>query len=526
MSTDNINWIEAFSASIRRGEFPANLSIEQFNDVLKWLIGREFEVGVRLTQEFSSFFSAPSVARDNTLYALDDMLFGGASDSPFAHLGLPRNTAIGIVKSRYKRLMQLYHPDRGLATELGLTSRAETLNSAFSSIKEVKNGLSTASSTLDATHGRYTSEPVYRPSPATRPSSSGYSYHPNKARAVMGSAQQAKRKILIGLAGLSCLFLLVIYINNRPLDSENTLIASNFEQGILAHKVTKKTNDQEVLSAESTLDNVHTVSRIAIDNKYSALPAELEAAIAKDSTSYHQNHHEPMGETRKVTATLATVRKEVGEVQYFKQEDFENSNGSTASVRSVASNDEITEVLDRSKSEYTTDSFNLVLTTKETGVSSKEADAEKRNVKTSDTANATQVKAALAKLNTTNVVSSQVLDKDTALGVLKKYVDGMYINDIDKVLSQVNDTVNLDNRLVSKAALRKTYSSWLDNSIDRRYNFTVKETTFSGNIFTVKGRASIGFFYKNKAKKRFNGPLTFDFKLVNNKPLIVAIRGR
>ncbi len=525
MSTDNINWIQAFSASIRRGEFPANLSVEQFNEVLKWLIGREFEVGVRLTQEFSSFFSAPSVARDNTLYALDDMLFGGVADSPFAHMGLPRNTDIGIVKSRYKRLMQVYHPDRGLATELGLASRAEALNSAFSNIKEVQSNLSTGSSKLNATRDRYPSEPVHRPSPATR-LSPGFSHHPNKARVFMGSAQQVKRKILIGLAGLSCLFLLVTYINNRPLDSENTLIASSFEEEVQAHKVAKDSDDLEVLPSENMLENVNAVSRIAIDKKQSTLPTELETAIAKYSRDYQQSYDESVSETTKTKEKLATVRKQVGEVQYFKLEKFENINDLTVSVRSVASNDEVTEVLDKSKLEYTTDSFNLALATKEAGVNPKEVGVEKRNVEASDTDNATKIKAALAKFNATSAVPSQVLDKDTALGILKKYIDGMYINDIDKILLQVNGTITMDNKLVSKAALRKTYSSWLDDSINRKYNFTVKETISSGNIFTVKGRASIRFAYKNKAKKRFNGPLTFDFKLINNKPLIVAIRGK
>lgn len=599
MSTGALYWIKGFHASIRRGKFPDDLSIEQFNDVLKWLLGQEFGLGSLLTDEFRGFFKSTQAAREHTLHALDDMLFVGTSDVTFATLGLPRNVDISVAKSRYKRLMQVYHPDRNLASELGLSNRAEQLSLAYANIKN-----SNTNTPLDTHFPGYQAKfsPQY-PDQATTAKSAKFNHRYGKVRAFMGSAPQFKRRVLLSSVVVASLFLLSIYTDSRLLKNNSAVVANGLKQenlddasnaGILNAKT------QSVDSIENEGLNIEEDKAQAVDNTVSKQASSIDNnSTIKEDVNQQLDNDRPVDEAAKIRAKLASLRKGIGKIQYFKLEDFERAKELAVSVRSASQQDqarktlakqEITVVSTPVKStqsaakkaivnnsektkkrvikekesvastpknqinikqavaantgtaapenkpavssvestKYATDSFNLAVDSQSNPageITTGQIVVEQKQVKpaiTDDTVEM-QVQPALTKLNETQA-PPVAFNNVVVLSTLNRYANGMHTNDLDEVLSQVNNTVTVDNELVSKSALRNIYSGWLADSTNRKYKFFVKNITLDGGIYTVKGHANIQFYYNKKAKKKFKGPLAFDFKLIDNKPLIVAIR--
>ena len=155
-SASTPQWITSLCSDVQNGLFTDGLDEEHFNDVLKWLLEREFTVGLLITQSMLGFFDSEEKARHCTFLALDDHLFVLSNDSSFAKLGLPDDTEMPAVKLRYRRLIQLYHPDKGRDEAAGLTSRAEKINLAYDRIKS----------------GQGSSQPVapiYQPQAPSRP---------------------------------------------------------------------------------------------------------------------------------------------------------------------------------------------------------------------------------------------------------------------------------------------------------------------------------------------------------------------
>jgi DnaJ-domain-containing protein 1 len=213
-SSATAQWISRLCEDVQDGRFSANLSEEEFNDVLKWLLEREFTTGQSISQSMLRFFDSEDKARQNTFLALDDYLFVFSNDSSYAKLGLSARDELSAVKIRYRRLIQLYHPDKGLAEAAGLSDRAEKINLAYN---RIKSGQSV---------GEITGPPTYhhqapRPPVAPRPSQNNKVYRSkpsDKLRWMLGTPEKMAYTLLSVLALVAVGILFTVYINNKPIE--------------------------------------------------------------------------------------------------------------------------------------------------------------------------------------------------------------------------------------------------------------------------------------------------------------------
>jgi len=207
------NWISRLCLDVQNGSFSGNLTEEHFNDVLKWLLGREFVVGNFISECMLKTHENEEKARQNTFLALDDYLFVFSGDSPFARLGLRSNADLAMVKIRYRRLIQLYHPDKGLAEANGLSHRAEKINRAYDRIKA----------------GDFTPAPAahpgYRNTPRANindaPFSANTRYRAqlsDKLRLALGSSEKLAFTIISILVLAAVALVFSVYNRNRPID--------------------------------------------------------------------------------------------------------------------------------------------------------------------------------------------------------------------------------------------------------------------------------------------------------------------
>ncbi|MBK1642309.1 hypothetical protein CKO12_10540 [Chromatium okenii] len=87
----------------------------------------------------------PTAARQAYLL-LDQLLFSGLAQAPTT-LGVAPHTAPALVKQRYRRLLQVYHPDRHATRPLWATQRTERINLAFQAHRRGTHGWTSPAST-------------------------------------------------------------------------------------------------------------------------------------------------------------------------------------------------------------------------------------------------------------------------------------------------------------------------------------------------------------------------------------------
>lgn len=211
--TSTPNWISRLCEDVQNGQFSTNLTEERFNDVLKWLLGREFIIGEQISRAMDKAYNHEDKARKNTFLALDDYLFVYTDDSPYAQLGLRSNANLATVKTRYRRLIQLYHPDRELAAANGLSNRAEKINRAYDRIKAGDYRAPQPASTA------YRNTP--RPPISDHPGDDNAVYRARAAdqlRWTLGSSQKLTVLLISGLVIAAAALLFTVYNNNRPID--------------------------------------------------------------------------------------------------------------------------------------------------------------------------------------------------------------------------------------------------------------------------------------------------------------------
>ncbi|MEA3292340.1 MAG: J domain-containing protein, partial [Pseudomonadota bacterium] len=181
--------------------------------LLAWLAGREGPASDLITAEFSARSLGETESKRLALSALDDYLFGEGLSDPLSVLGLDDGSDQGAIKNRYRRLMQVYHPDRAVVHGDWLTSRAETINQAYSRLnrqvhrngrsRPYENGVRPAARAKPSYRAK-TGKGVY-PAPQDK-------FHLRKS---LGSAQKFQREVLITLVVVSVLLLGLIYISSR-----------------------------------------------------------------------------------------------------------------------------------------------------------------------------------------------------------------------------------------------------------------------------------------------------------------------
>lgn len=95
--------------------------------------GKPSETTAELELRITNRGLNPDNARRRGLKLLDAQL--SAKRDSWARLGLPHDAVKQTVRERYQRLMQMYHPDKGLAEAEWLTSRVTRIRKAYDEIE-------------------------------------------------------------------------------------------------------------------------------------------------------------------------------------------------------------------------------------------------------------------------------------------------------------------------------------------------------------------------------------------------------
>ena len=124
--------LPALLALIRNGR-SAPLVYQYMDDLLRWLTGSEIQTS--LAKELDRLEIDQTQLRSELLSLLDRNLFQTAN-TPLAVLGLRTDATQEVIKSRYFRLLKVFHPDHQKDNLTWWTERTERLNRAYTALKK------------------------------------------------------------------------------------------------------------------------------------------------------------------------------------------------------------------------------------------------------------------------------------------------------------------------------------------------------------------------------------------------------
>lgn len=99
--------------------------------LLRWLASPDTPEVQCIDAEFRSRSLEPRVARRLALMSLEEALFGDAQEDPTRVLGVHRGATEEELRSRYRLLMRVYHPDLNGGDTGWLTERTERINKTY-----------------------------------------------------------------------------------------------------------------------------------------------------------------------------------------------------------------------------------------------------------------------------------------------------------------------------------------------------------------------------------------------------------
>ena len=471
-STPTPKWITRLCDDVQAGQFSTNLDEERFNDVLKWLLGREFLVGSLISDCMRRVYVDEDKSRQNTFLALDDALFVFSGDSPFAKLGLPERTELPAAKVRYRRLIQLYHPDKGLAEAAGLSHRAEKINHAYDQIKS----------------GKYLSQPIapthYRDTPlpanVVRPTAAKTVYRDkisNQIRWALGSPEKMLYVVMSVLVVGAIIILLSVYSRNKPLDEPqyamNTDVQDTGEEKRFM-SIADLSNDESPPEPEP----VSTPTLVVTEPEPEPVPVLVETE-PEPTPVLAKTEPEPVPvlaetEPKPVPVLAETEPEPIPVLAEIEPEPVP--------------------VLAETEPEPT-------LTIAETKPSAPPYQAPPPR----------------------HITMLSDNDRQQSMEVLVGYVNGMIEGDVSKSLHYVGDTVLVDGEQTRKNELRQSYSDWLNDTTSHEYKIKVTSVAVRNGMVRISGKTSIKFTYAERKPVKYKGVLHFDIQLDAFGGKIVAI---
>lgn len=144
-------WPQQLAQTLNNGRLTPVLNTH-LDTLLLWLSHPEHPQVAPLAQALEHTGLSRATAVRQAYSLLDQLLFSGQVQAP-STLGLAANTPPDRAKQRYRRLIQVYHPDRHAQRPLWATQRTERINLAFNAQRR-------------GTHG-WTARPSSVPSPTT-----------------------------------------------------------------------------------------------------------------------------------------------------------------------------------------------------------------------------------------------------------------------------------------------------------------------------------------------------------------------
>lgn len=209
-------WIRKLVAQVLAGQ-PTPLLEYHLDDVLIWLGNARYEI----TQELDHAFARAGLSRDDAVARAQTLLDRRLFDEgfpPHRILGLPPDAATAIVRQRYRRLIQAFHPDRQPQRSVWLTRRTELINIAYGRLRRrppSDRQASTSARESKASSKRW-SQRWLRTRPLYFRRNDGASNRPviGRLRAWLGASQSFQWRFF-GLLITGCLILLLylLYAN-------------------------------------------------------------------------------------------------------------------------------------------------------------------------------------------------------------------------------------------------------------------------------------------------------------------------
>ena len=206
MSDWNVRFVEALKAESVDDELLVYL-----DDILSWVsLGKSNAEYVLLCEEIGEECLTQRVEE-----FLDRLLMGGRQLSDVFLLSINTEHA----KKRYRQLIRVFHPDRGVKPEAWLNNRAEKINKAYNSFLNREEGEvePSFSSEAPSESGAVDDLNVQSRKIALK---TKFRYKPNVWRDRLGSPKEFQKKILLTLLVFPAFLVLLVYWSNRDLRSE------------------------------------------------------------------------------------------------------------------------------------------------------------------------------------------------------------------------------------------------------------------------------------------------------------------
>ena len=116
---------------------PKGIELDQhFDLVLSWLARPDSDVVAEFRNEYQNRTISDEILRGYILFVIEQKLFSKLTNSPREILGLSSVATKEQIKSRYKKLIRIYHPDRSIGDKRVLNSHAESINQAYKRLSD------------------------------------------------------------------------------------------------------------------------------------------------------------------------------------------------------------------------------------------------------------------------------------------------------------------------------------------------------------------------------------------------------
>jgi len=193
-----IDWISALLKALELETVDAEL-LNHIDDILDWKVVREQNDGyIKLLQEHGEH--SVNVRFEELL---DRLIVGDFALGEMFPVGLTDDQA----KRRYRKLIRIFHPDKGYKSELWLNYRAEKINKAHQLFAEKRAEIAKQDTepTSESFEPNY-QKPKPKPQPIKKKLNTRFKYKPSVWRERLGDPKQFQKKILtILLVGVSLL---------------------------------------------------------------------------------------------------------------------------------------------------------------------------------------------------------------------------------------------------------------------------------------------------------------------------------
>ncbi len=567
---DSRTWIQAIVDDVVAGEDFRLPSEEHMDELLSWLAGKSNASSDLLNSVFASKSLNEINAKQLTLLAIDRHLFSDSKAEPLVMLGLNSNASQQLVKSRYRRLMQIYHPDRAVVSKAISTSRTETINIAYSKLSDHKP--------VENNEIGLEKEPFKEESNLTGDVPGSY---PGKAtgfklRSTIGSAQRFKQNFFIFIVVISSGLLTLTYISGL---NEKTIISvDKFNPTVN----TSEDSELEVPKPSSNLvtepKNLENTSEVAPINfadeltKPTKLSGTQSLSIVPPTkiTDIEPGPSPVLGQSLtseksgildkikvQVEATASSKKlsemvfqskidtlQEIPQTSLIPDSNEKNNDAAVPNEIETAEPEIAKELSDTIQEKQPLINSQLVKQAPEPAISienniksasrSEFQEITKNSKETTADFDQKSLKLLRRKIeiSESNVARGKIRiatkdERRLATRALKDYVNGILSGDIGKIDNSINDWVFYNSKSIRRNKVLENFRDIVDRAHSRKYKINIKSVHYVGKLMVkITGNANIQYAYKNSQTKGHRGLLTIYIALDTGSGKIVKVLGR